>query len=985
MDEGSVEASVGKNGDVNIGGELSGESKADNEIPSSSIRFDEENLLKSEIDAQDRKDQENERPLEMGSIDFKDHHSLKSSSSTLLFRQRLVQVYNQRNSQFILEAKENDETGQTEVTAKIGKDSSFGLMAMRVTYTLVAALMLGFLLIFCLQVLLFLFLQLTAHSGLTEDQGFVEWRYFLGTIFSVPLFVYSLACAMAIAAAFVGDAWNGHSFLNQVMHFQDEVVTQWAAFWVFIGIPLLVAVVALFAKSDDWWKITALVWYSCVFALYMVFAFFVVWYEVQGTMTMVKRHEDLPAVEDENLLSVIKHTILFRQIQRFSGVESLEYIIDDKLIQRRRSSLSEDGGYEAERKTRSLYTKFTELPFLRSWGIIIDEPRKRCRQYTIDEVRDQAPFVTSNTWSLEKLYCRSRSQRYVAVTKGEFQVTTAQTFSSLVCALIGNAFITLILASFVSWLDAGAGGVLLIILLTLAIMYGSIRQSLNLYKAYKNQKEREKKDDGSSDNKVIYQVWESFRINRISNNTAWTLFFIEVTGFFIWPAVTLFAVRNWAIAALFLIMGSISMVRHYFNCASVLRDIGDIGILDEDLGSVSSRRFAQVREVDFREKSRLNLIIGKISYGRRRNVWIWTFAVFVGIFVALFVAAFQVGTSPGSEGSPEGKLLKGTQFEYKPERMLPYPTCRMGKGLSIPENEDTALIDYTFLAQLAYYNSEDESVQKWLDEWFGDGYAKDEFEFVNAYRKEAQVSSAVHFKLISFPHTYGNDNFSIVAIRGTNNAWDALSDAQLWSAAALSQYLRAILPLGEIWTPIFENLINAVSWIEADSLEEVSYYKETVRFVEYLKSGAEEVQNFNDVRVTGHSLGGGLAFITGAQTKTPAIGLSGPNNRLSRKTFDPKISEDALDEYTFNIVPDRDPVPRIDDLSELYQRIHCTAPKNNPVDCHTASRSLCEILVKCGNNPSTSTRPIFCECSKVFGYPDPVALGDVSITDVCKS
>lgn len=139
MDEGSVEASVGKNGDVNIGGELSGESKADNEIPSSSIRFDEENLLKSEIDAQDRKDQENERPLEMGSIDFKDHHSLKSSSSTLLFRQRLVQVYNQRNSQFILEAKENDETGQTEVTAKIGKDSSFGLMAMRVTYTLVAA------------------------------------------------------------------------------------------------------------------------------------------------------------------------------------------------------------------------------------------------------------------------------------------------------------------------------------------------------------------------------------------------------------------------------------------------------------------------------------------------------------------------------------------------------------------------------------------------------------------------------------------------------------------------------------------------------------------------------------------------------------------------------------------------------------------------------------------------------------------------------
>jgi lipase ATG15 len=51
--------------------------------------------------------------------------------------------------------------------------------------------------------------------------------------------------------------------------------------------------------------------------------------------------------------------------------------------------------------------------------------------------------------------------------------------------------------------------------------------------------------------------------------------------------------------------------------------------------------------------------------------------------------------------------------------------------------------------------------------------------------------------------------------------------------------------------------------------------------------------------VTGHSLGGGLAIITGSQTQVAAVALSGPNAMLSRNSFQPPLSVDHLDQYTF--------------------------------------------------------------------------------------
>jgi lipase ATG15 len=202
-----------------------------------------------------------------------------------------------------------------------------------------------------------------------------------------------------------------------------------------------------------------------------------------------------------------------------------------------------------------------------------------------------------------------------------------------------------------------------------------------------------------------------------------------------------------------------------------------------------------------------------------------------------------------------------------------------------------------------------------------------------------------------------------------------LTDVQLWGAAALMQTLRALLPLGEIWTPIIAQLIQVINTVESSSIERVSFYKVTSRFVRYLKNETD----YTGVGVTGHSLGGGLAIITGAQTDTPAVALSGPNAMLSRRSLDPQISSNELDSKTFNIIPERDVVPMLDDVAQNYQQIRCTTGANDIIGCHDSTRSLCEIIFTCGSQ----MRPALCECVQLFHYPEPDPTGTRTFAEAC--
>mmetsp|Transcript_1011 Transcript_1011/g.1192 ORF Transcript_1011/g.1192 Transcript_1011/m.1192 type:complete len:321 (-) Transcript_1011:185-1147(-) len=301
-----------------------------------------------------------------------------------------------------------------------------------------------------------------------------------------------------------------------------------------------------------------------------------------------------------------------------------------------------------------------------------------------------------------------------------------------------------------------------------------------------------------------------------------------------------------------------------------------------------------------------------------------------------------------------------------------YPTCDIGNNehqFSSNFDRPTYIADYIYLSEVAYKNTD--ITQTHLDDWFGSGKAVDEKDIVENYKNSLPGYTLVSLKFITFSNL--SEKVGIVSVRGTSDPWDAITDLQIWSPAILSQWVRAIIPLGSVWTPVLSRIIYLISLIESDDLEDVSYYNQVTEFIKYLQS----TENYSSLEVTGHSLGGGIAIISAAKTGIHAVALSGPNAVLSHEAFG--ITTEDISRLTFNIIPDRDVVPRFDDVSTLFQNIRCLAPKNEFWDCHSSLRSLCEVIYSCG----TQSRPALCECSKSLGYEEPKPRGTRTFSDAC--
>lgn len=425
--------------------------------------------------------------------------------------------------------------------------------------------------------------------------------------------------------------------------------------------------------------------------------------------------------------------------------------------------------------------------------------------------------------------------------------------------------------------------------------------------------------------------------------------------------------RNYPVAFVFFMLGSFTFLWRYFDSSVVLSELGKLS----DVATESS--------VSHRQQYRVSEIIGRVISNKGRRWWSWIFVVFfLAIFVLLLGAEKNTDSvEPGDRGPrPPILLPPGNEFYYRGEEdTLAYPTCKLTKGFEFPGGQATDLGDYSFLSAMAY---ESTAVTDYtLPSWFGEGVVVDESDFVAEYRQESgTAASPVSFKLFSLPAVPG---YAVMSIRGSETAFDWLSNMQLWSAAGLAQVVKWMTPFGWVWEPVLPHLIYLVNLVESDAISDVAYYKVTTRFVNDVLEGYGGGR-FQHLHVTGASLGGGLAIITGAQTDAFAIAISGLGATLSRETFDPPIKLEKLNAQTFNFIPERDYIARIGGRAPFFQNGECIAPRNNLFGCHSMWRSVCEISYRCGSNG----RPVPCRCIKSFGYPEPIRNGTRSFEEACQ-
>lgn len=449
---------------------------------------------------------------------------------------------------------------------------------------------------------------------------------------------------------------------------------------------------------------------------------------------------------------------------------------------------------------------------------------------------------------------------------------------------------------------------------------------------------------------ALFQVWQRSRVSQPTGFLCWMLFGLSVCLLFFWPMIQLYVDKNFRIATIFLFLGIFSAPRLYLNPVPILRSLGSMSNVDlpprrqpvksstvepgsarSVLSTILYHEEDTEDEYIMRKKAKLSSIVGTVNNRGSVCGWMWFFGILI-IYAGLF-ALFAF--SDGSDALdykvkvPEGEVLLVDGFYYPGQPKLPYPTCSLSNHdfTLLDPDSPTRLMDVSFLAIMSF--SAPEESTPFINHWFGEGQVVDNYEFVYNYRQEIDSLSGASYKLFSFPN---NPGVGLVSIRGSESLLDWAVDVQLWTAAGLAQIIRGLIPLGWVWNPILDDLVYLINLVENENLKKISYYTQTTQFVNDLLS--QKFGNYTKIRVTGASLGGGLAIITGAQTNASAVAISGLNAMLSRHTFSPPLTEEALNTHVFNVIPDRDPIAAVDDPGDLYQRTQCKAPFNSFFACH---------------------------------------------------
>ena len=679
--------------------------------------------------------------------------------------------------------------------------------------------------------------------------------------------------------------------------------------------------------------------FLCVFIFYIFFAIFSIYNEIDGCLQLIRYSPKSKETFDEGAgifsKQIIIAAVLMKMKYKLAGTVTVHYNAkgnDSKPSDLNYEQLHADKKMNGLRESKGPFARFAEL--MACCGLYETERKPIPRYYSIDEVRGQTTFVTNSTWGLESIYCRDRQKRVVAVVKGESALTKSQVFSSFICYIVGFVFTLFVFVAFMVWFKLPKEAVGVICVVYILWCFQSVRNSFELRKVYDEVVQQD--DNTTNEAEILYQVSERFRTTQPTNRLCWIVLFLEVLLFFALPLGALFHSGNDDVGILFIFVSIITFVRRYCNSTIAVQEYGTLDGIE--VNNRNANRSAAAKDEEWREKNRLGFILSQISSTSKNDFWLYVFSFFIIAVCGLFMVAVFEGTS---EGDPKQKFTYTDKFFYPGSDTLEYTSCQLGGEIRPPNGTKASLADFAFLSKAAYWT--DDEAGNATKAWFLNTNNVVEGNMTADFKEKyeaANGTSPVEYKFFGFPDAFDGKGVGVVSIRGTTgNGFDALSDAHLWSAAALAQWIRAIMPLGSFFTPVLQYLVEVVSYIESDHLAEIAYYRQTSAFVDHVDNGS--VNKYEHIMITGHSLGGGLAMISGAQQKVPAVALSGPNAVISRRTFRPSLSKSDLEKYTFNIVPDRDIVPRLDDLSQNYQRINCRTGLNDPIGCHCKYTNIC--------------------------------------------
>lgn len=384
---------------------------------------------------------------------------------------------------------------------------------------------------------------------------------------------------------------------------------------------------------------------------YILFCANVVYYEVNAAYAFCRNRNDSGG---NGWFAIVRQCVMLRQKHNYSGVRLTSYVARSLLSSTEDTEdINQALIYEETKKVSfNFWTRITQS-YLSRMYTTLETPT---RLYTMNDVQDYRPFLTRNTWSLERVFCRPKRSRYIAIIKGPGSLTRSQFRSSFVCSLIGTALIVLIFISVLVWFHLSGIFVLLAFIVVVIAAAHSLRGTFALYKLYRDLSDvrtlkKEGKDDVTDDDEVeadgergdrgdeeakdmpppttlrtksllvwnkagkvpsegVFLVEDYVRVTEPSDRMCYVFLVLEAIIFYVYPAGTLLYV-SWNVGVLFVVVALISGIRHYVNAAVVIEETGNMELVG---GSTPEKKWTR--------QSRLNTIVTSITVSKSKRLWL---------------------------------------------------------------------------------------------------------------------------------------------------------------------------------------------------------------------------------------------------------------------------------------------------------------------------------------------------------------------------
>ena len=193
-------------------------SKDDSQVGIYSISGNGELAAASAETDQDIKPRDMSNNANATDVDYESHFSLRIPISSVRFRGNMLRVIDTDHDQIILKQQirsNEDDDGDNHATAgnrnnhilvKRVAPNTYAQRSLRIAYTLITIIFVGFLFVFCCQVFLFIFIALPTN---TDTIWSIPGINIVEALLSIPVLLYGLTSLMTMGCAFVVDAYRG--------------------------------------------------------------------------------------------------------------------------------------------------------------------------------------------------------------------------------------------------------------------------------------------------------------------------------------------------------------------------------------------------------------------------------------------------------------------------------------------------------------------------------------------------------------------------------------------------------------------------------------------------------------------------------------------------------------------------------------------------------------------------------------------------------